>query len=174
MQRTTAVLAALLFCVVGPAYAVYSVGERGEWPKSWPGKLEPLRNQSRTLVGPVGLDRYYAIRFTKRAEFESAWPQLLKVKSKGAPVFLVRAPNFFLGDHGKAGVVVHCPPLGQADNPATPEAPIAGVTNPGERWMNTTYIELVVDDDIVNVKRIKLPKGVPIIDQRDQSKEKQQ
>jgi len=173
MQRTTAVLAALLLCAVGPAYALYSVSDRGEWPKRWPKEMEPLRKQSRTLVGPVAPQQHYAIRFTKREEFEAAWSHILKVKSKGAPVFLVRAPNFFLGEHCKAGVVVHCPPLGQSDNPATPEAPIAGVTNPRERWMNTTFIELVVDDDVVNVKRIALPKGAPVIDERDQSTEKQ-
>ena len=133
----------------------------------WPQELEPLRKQSRTLVGPMTDHRHYAIPFTKRQEFESAWPHLLKVKSKGAPVLLVRAPNFFLGQHIKAGVVVHCPPLGQADNPATPEAPINS-TNMRERWLYTTYIELVVDGDIVDLNRIPLPADTPIIDQRFQ------
>ena len=72
------------------------MSEKGTWPKSWPKELEPLRKQSRTLVGPEALNRHYAIRFTKREELESAWPHILKVKSKGAPVILVRGPNFFL------------------------------------------------------------------------------
>jgi len=172
MHRTTALLIALLLCVVGPAFAVYSVSDRGEWPKSWPSKLEPLRSQARSLVGPVAPQRHYAIRFTKREEFESAWPLILQVKSKGAPVVLRRAPNFYLGDKVVAGVVVHCPPVGQSNNPATPEAPIAGVTNTGERWMNTNYIDLVVDDDIINLKRLKLPKGTLLIDEREPSGEK--
>jgi len=92
----------------------------------------------------------------KRQEFESAWPQILKVKSKGAPVRLVRGPNFFLGAHSKAGVVVHCPPPGKAGNPAIPEAPI--------------YIELVVDADIVDLNRIPLPADTPIIDERFKEK----
>jgi hypothetical protein len=170
MHRTTALLAALLVCAIGPAFALYSVIDKGTWPTSWPRELEPFRKQARTLVGPVALNRHYAIFFTKQKEFESAWPHILKVKTNGAPIFLVRGPNFFLGDHGRAGVVVHCPPLGQADIPGTPEAPIAGVTNPRERWMNTTYIDLVVDDDIVNVKRIALPKGAEVIDERGKSK----
>jgi hypothetical protein len=32
--------------------------------------------------------------------------------------------------------------------------------------MNTTYIELVVDGDIVDLNRIPLPADTPIIDER--------
>ncbi len=166
MKRTIAWLAAIVFCAGGPAYALYSVSGKGEWPKTWPKELEPLRAQSRTLVGPMAPHRHYAIPFTNRAEFESAWPHILKAKSKGAPVLLVRGPNFFLGDNVKAGVVVHCPPHGQADNPATPEAPIPGATNVRERWLYTSYIELVFDGNIVDLNRIPLPADTPMIDER--------
>ena len=64
MKRTSALLAAIVFCVVGPVYAVYEVMDRGDWPKSWPKELEPLRKQSRTLEGPQARDRHYAMRFT--------------------------------------------------------------------------------------------------------------
>lgn len=144
MKRTAAVLAVIAFFAVGPAYADYSVSFTGNWPKSWPKELEPLRQQARTLVGPRVLYRHYAIPFTKREEFESAWPHLLKVNSKGAALRLVHGPNFFLGGH-IAGVVVHSPPLGQED---------------------PTYIELVVDGEVVDLNRIPLPADTPIIDQR--------
>jgi hypothetical protein len=167
MKRTTAFLAAITFCAVcSTAYALYSVSDKGEWPNNWPKELELLRKQSRTLERPLGAFQHHAIPFTKREEFESAWPHVLKVKSKGAPVILVRGPNFFLGENAKAGVVVHCPPLGQAANPPTPEVPIPGVTNVRERWMNTTYIDLVVDGQIVDLNRIPLPADTPIIDER--------
>jgi hypothetical protein len=137
--------AAIAFCELGPAYADYAVSFKGEWPKSWPNELESLRQQARTLVGPQVLYRKHAIPFTKREEFESAWPHFLKVNTKGAALRLVRAPNFFLGEHAKAGVVVHCPPLGQD---------------------GTTHLELVVDGDIVDLNRISLPADTPIIDVR--------
>src|SRR5262249_35891988 len=86
------------------AYGLYTVADTGLWPKSWPAELEPLRKQSRTLEGPVALDRHYAIRFATRAEFEAAWPHIVKVKRKGAPVYLKRGPNFFLGRDNNAGV----------------------------------------------------------------------
>jgi hypothetical protein len=110
--------------------------------------------------------RHYAIRFTKREEFESAWQHMLKVKTKGAPVFLLRGPNFFLGDNVKAGVVIHCPPLPKGNKPAQPEALIPGVTNERVRWMNTNFIDLVVDGEIVDLNRIALPADSPIFDER--------
>jgi hypothetical protein len=158
MKRRFAFLAAIAFGAVCSVYADYAVTGKGTWPKSWPKELEPLRKQSSTFVGPIRDHQHYAIPFTKREEFESAWPHLLKVKSKGAPVRLVRGPNFFLGAHVKAGVVVHCPPPGQADNLATPE---------------TTYLELVVDGNVVDLNRIPLPADTPIIDERFKDAKKQ-
>jgi hypothetical protein len=149
MKRTIAVLAAIAFCAVGPVYADYSVTDKGTWPKSWPKELEPLRKHASTFEGPLAAHQHYAIPFAKREELESAWPHILKVKSKGAPIRLVRRPNFFLGEHIKAGVVVHAPPADQPDDPA-----------------HKTYIELVVDGNIVDLNRIPLPADTPIIDER--------
>jgi hypothetical protein len=166
MKRATVFLTATALCALtSVASAMYSVWNEGNWPKTWPSELEPLRKQSRSYVGPMTDHRHYAIPFTKREEIESAWPHILKVKTKGAPVILVRGSNFFLGEGIKAGVVVHSPPLGQANNPATPEAPINS-TNVRERWLYTTYIELVVDGEIVDLNRIPLPADTPIIDER--------
>jgi hypothetical protein len=160
MKRSIAFFAAIAVTAVwSTAYAEYGVTDTGTWPKSWPAELEPLRKQSRTLEGPAAPNQHYAIRFTKREEFESAWPHILNVKSKGAAVILVRGPNFFLGKDNKAGVVVHCPPAGQADNPNTPGAP-----RPDR--LNSTYIELIVDGEIVDLNRIPLPADTPIIDER--------
>jgi Magnesium chelatase, subunit ChlI C-terminal len=55
----------------------------------------------------------------------------------------VREPIFFLTDNKKAGIIVHCPPLGKSEHPATPERPIPGDTSARERWMDTNFIELI-------------------------------
>ena len=171
MKRTIAFLAAIAFCAVCSAvYALYSVSDKGTWPESWPKELEPLRKQSRTSVGPMVLNRHYQIPFTKREEFESAWPHLLKVKSKGAPVILVRAPDARLGTRISAGVRIYSPPAQTGDR-VMPEAPLPGPgwedpTQVRERWMYTTFIELVVDGEIVDLNRIPLPADTPIIDER--------
>jgi hypothetical protein len=197
MKRILSLVAAVAICAMcSKALAIYLVIEHGTWPKSWPKQLESLRDQSRTLEGPHGPYLHFAIRFTDRDQFETAWPHILKVKTKGAPIVLVRGENFFLGKDSLPGLVVHSPPAGgaenrpaQADKPATgepaagepqikgaptvagegpikDEGPIEGVEDRRLRWMNTTYIELVVDGQIVDLNRIPLPKGTPIIDER--------
>jgi len=152
MKRTIPWLAVIILCLVGSASALYEVTDRGEWPKSWPEELEPLRKQAMTFEGPLAPGRYYAIRFTKPEEFESAWPHILKVKKKGAPLRLVRAPNFFLGENRKAGVVIHSPAGAQAEE--------------------TAALELVVDGEIVDLNHIPLPADTRIIDERFKDREK--
>jgi hypothetical protein len=134
------------------------VTDQGKWPKSWPAELEPLRKQARTFEGPKQPYLHYAIPFTKRDEFESAWPHLLKIKSKGAPIVLRRGPSFWLGDKATAGVCVHTPPAG--------EAPITDGKDAKGNWDKTIYIELIVDGEIIDLNRIPLPADTPIIDER--------
>jgi hypothetical protein len=164
MNWKRSALTLVAVCAVGSAaHALYDVVDEGTWPKTWPGELEPLRDQCRTSVGPLApyMNQHYAIRFTRREEFESAWPHILKVKSEGAPVFLVRSPSFSL-DENQTGVVVHSPPADQTESAAEP-IPVKDVT---QTRINTTYIELVVDGDVVDLNRIPLPSDTPIIDRR--------
>lgn len=166
MKKITNFLAAIALVAASSAvYALYSVADSGTWPESWPKQLEPLRKQSRTLVGPMVAQQHFEIPFTRRDEFEAAWPYLLKVKSKGAPIILVRGPKTDFFEIKPAGVLIHSPPVG-TDKRVCPEAAIPGVTNVRERWANTTYIELAVDGNIVDLNRIPLPPDTPIIDQR--------
>lgn len=151
--------------LVRPVGAIYSFIDEGQWPQSWPAELAPLRKQARTLEGPMGAYLHYAINCQNREEFEAAWPHLLKLKSERAPVFLVRGENFFLRDGGTAGVVVHCPPSDSAGNVRN-RRPIENVSNPRTHWMNATTIELVVDGDVVDLNRIRLPSDGPIVDER--------
>lgn len=157
MKRIIATLAAITLCAASSVYALYSVANEGLWPKDWPKELEPLRKQSRTLVGPELEYRHYAIPFTKREEFEAAWPHIVSVKTKGAPVVLRRGPSFWFGEKA-VGVCVHTPPEGQ-----TPNTDIKAVKG---NWEQTIYIELIVDGTITDLNRIPLPADTPIIDER--------
>lgn len=68
----------------------------GNWPDSWPRELEPLRSQSTTIDVAHGIqETLYEIPFSSRAEFEKAWPFILKLKSKGAPLVLDKAPSTY-------------------------------------------------------------------------------
>jgi hypothetical protein len=158
MKRTTPLIAAIAVCsMCSVVVAMYEVADKGTWPESWPKELEPLRKQARTYVGPMFSQPHYVIPFTKREEFESAWPHILSVKSKSAPVILLRGPSTFF--ECKAGVIIHCPPP-QNEGKAMPEEPLPG--DGSGRWMYTTYIELVVDGDIVDLNRLEFPDGVTV------------
>ena len=166
MRKTMALLTGIALCAMcSIAYALWGVANKGTWPESWPKELEPLRSQAQTYEGSSEQRKYvnYLIPFTKREQFEAAWPYLLKVTSKGAPIILVRGPKTdFLGIK-PAGVIIHSPP----DGTKQPEEPRADnwVKDLADRWW-TDCIELVVDGDIVDLNRIPLPPDTPIIDER--------
>jgi hypothetical protein len=157
MLTRQCIFVATLFFMSVIAYADYLVTGKGTWPREWPKELEPLRKQSQTLEGPKQPLLHYAIPFTNRAEFESAWPHILKVKSKGAPIVLRHGPSFWL-DGKSHGVCIHTPPVGQA--------PISDGKDAKGNWEQTIYIELIVDGEIVNLNRIQLPADTPMIDER--------
>lgn len=165
MARISAfVLGAVVLCFVCSVSADYSVWEQGVWPETWPDELELLRQQATTYEGPLRLDHHYMIPFAKREAFESAWPHLLKVKSEGAPIILVRGPKTDFFKVEPAGVLIHRPE--QTQGSARPEKPIAGHRQVRAKWMNTTFIELVVDGEIVDLNRIALSPDTPIVDER--------
>jgi hypothetical protein len=103
MKARMLMTAAIVLCAATAAHAIYGVSNEGAWPEDWPKELEPLRKQARTLIGPEVMNRHYAIPFGDRDAFEAAWPHVLSVKSKRAPIFLSKGPNFFLGDDAGAG-----------------------------------------------------------------------
>ena len=165
MKGTIAFLAAIAFFAACSVYAEHLVSFQGRWPESWPKELEPLRKQAQTFEGPMDADRRYLIPFTKREDFESAWPHLLRVKSKGAPMILVSGPKTDFFEVKPAGVLIKCPPA-RTDKHARPEIPRPGQMDVRTTWNNTTYIELVVDGQIVDLNRIPLPADTPIVDER--------
>lgn len=164
-SRFLLIPALMLVMTGGNAVGLWSVSPTGAWPGTWPKELEPLRKQASTIQGGLLELPIHRIAFASRQEFEAAWPHLLKVKTKGAPIVLVSSPNVHWHfKETRAGVLIHCPPGGL--EPKVPAEPIPHVDSIAERWLNTTYIELVVDGAIVDLNRIELPSDTPIIDQR--------
>lgn len=157
-RQVIAIQAAIVLLLARALCADYGVQDRGTWPDSWPQELAALREHSRTLEGPMRPSLHYAITFNKRDQFETAWPHLLKVKTKRAPIVLRRGPSFWLGKEQKAGVCVHTPPEGQA--------PLADGKDANGNWEKTVFIELIVDGETVDLNRIPLPPDTPIIDER--------
>ena len=170
MKFSTIVLVLISCCTASSAFAIYSVTNKGIWPQSWPKELEPLRDQARSLRGSQVDLTFYEISFKSRKEFEEAWPHLLKIKTKGAPIFLLSAPNQRLGTELKAGVRIQTPPPLTKQSGQRP-IPIPGKRSTRQAWIYGTFIELIVDGDIVDLNRIQLPKETPIIDERFENKE---
>lgn len=142
MSRNARLLAAIAITAVAlPALAIWHFSAEGQWPKTWPAELEQLRKQSRSLNGGIANLTFHEIPFTKREDFEAAWPSLLEVRHKDKPITLFRSPHEFLGKM-KAGVRIWDPPY------------------------ETRNIWLVVDGNIVDLNRIPLPADTKIIDRR--------
>jgi hypothetical protein len=166
MKRTAAFMAAItLWVLCSAAHADYVVWDKGTWPQSWPKELEPLRKQSQTLQGSQLNLVFYEIPFTNREDFESAWPHILKIKSKGAPIVLLKSPDNWLGDGIKAGVRIKAPPPEAVKRvmPDAPEDSTKAIELP--EWARTE-IQLIVDGDIVDLNRIPLPDNTLFMDRR--------
>ena len=170
MKRIIASLFIAIISIVlcTKVYALFVVTNEGLWPENWPKELEPLRKQSRTKEGPKLPQRQYEIPFAQREEFEGAWPHLLKVKTPSCPLIVLKGPIDLGGKLMKAGVCVHTPPV--SDQSIAPDK--ADAAKPHGRWRTTaTYIQLIVDGQIVDLNRIQLPADTPIIDERFSSKD---
>ena len=156
-KRIRSIIGILIFTAVSCLQADYAVTSKGAWPADWPKALEPLRKDAQTYEGPMLPSLHHAISFDDREKFESVWPVILKLKSKGAPIILKRGPSFWFDKTHMLGVCIHTPPEKQL--------PIDG-DKAANRLDRTNYIELIVDGEIIDLNRILIPSDTPIIDQR--------
>jgi len=154
IRALTLVLAAFItVTITSPAQAISFGKPGGDWPKSWPKELEPYRKTAWTWEHGFGGISYH-IHFEKAEEFEAAWPHIVSLKSKGAPLTLVKGPyvRVRLKEDTKgrpAGVIIRPPFDKNADGA-----------------LATTRIVLVVDGDIIDLNRFRLPPDTPIVDER--------
>ena len=85
--------------------ALVGIFDEGRWPDSWPKELEPYRVQAKTIqVMTLSQSTTYEIFFKERENFEKAWPHILSLKSKGAPLILENAPSDYCGSTLQSGV----------------------------------------------------------------------
>lgn len=79
-------LAIALFISAHPARGLVTRVNEGVWPRTWPEALEPLRDQSTTIL--TGFEKIYEIPFKDREQFEAVLPALLSVTSDKIPLRL--------------------------------------------------------------------------------------
>lgn len=96
-------------------FALVFIDDQGRWPNTWPKELERYRDQAQSLGVAHGIQEIvHEIRFHDRDDFERAWPYILKVKSKGAPITLEPTTSTYgvSGSTVEVGVRIICPSLG--------------------------------------------------------------
>ena len=109
----------IILLIATSSFGLMVMSEGGSWPRNWPASLEPFRTRAATGHFMAGSQAtYYYIEFETRNEFESVWPSLLKLKSKGAPLTLHTVdpystdPNDKRVLYTKPQVVIVCPASG--------------------------------------------------------------
>lgn len=127
MQSKYYIGAIIIGCVLTSALCLAYVGIRSEgmWPDTWPKELDPLRKQAQTVDVMHGIqENVYVIPFRKQANFEKAWPHILKIKSKGAPLILEKSPFMYnvSGSECASGIMILAPSLGIIGGPYSPRA----------------------------------------------------
>lgn len=188
-------LTVVVMLCAATSLALMIVAEYGKWPDTWPEELEAYRKQAKTYEFMSGTTQTaYQIPFRRRKDFEKAWPSIVSLKSKRAPLILEKSPYkpFKL----TAGVRILSPPTdllcGSPDGkyvspgPPWPESIESAsgelpeyVRVEGGKWVPADAdlakglqvrarqdIVLVCDGDIVDLNRIPLPPNTPIIDRR--------
>jgi len=111
-KHPTVVSTLLVALLSGASIAAVMVSDKGLWPDSWPKELQPYRSQARTHGVAHGIsENVHEISFTKREEFEKAWPHILKLKTKGAPLIIEASPSTYgvSGSTARTGVRILCP-----------------------------------------------------------------
>lgn len=96
MQKKTifSLLAIIIALGASVSYALVEFSKEGIWHDTWPKELEKLRKQSRSYGGFTCIEeKWHEITFQKREEFEQAWPHILKLKTKGAPLIIESVNN---------------------------------------------------------------------------------
>ena len=108
------------------AYGVSSRG--GNWPDNWPRELEPFRERAESVIyGVTVWTQYYIIEFSAREEFETLWPTVLRLKSKGAPIQLrtpatpKTTPNDRRIVYDKPQLWIICPPQDEGKYELSPD-----------------------------------------------------
>ena len=173
--------------------ALVTSSERGAWPDTWPRELEKLRRDGRTYsYSSLTEECAHEVFFESREAFENAWPQLLKVKSEGAPLILesLQNSNLYPRPTQPAVRVLAPSPPGRGFTDAERNRPFPWpdtIKHPDGTWPEYVVhyeggwvpsgkaamrfrarrdLVLIVDGEIIDLNRISLPPETPIVDRR--------
>jgi hypothetical protein len=94
VKRNISISLIAVFITASLTFASVITWRKGKWPGPWPKQLKEY--QQKAVVIDVAEDiqeTVFEISFEKREEFEKAWPEILELKTKGAPLILEKSPS---------------------------------------------------------------------------------
>ena len=117
MQKKSvlALFVVMIVLAASVSFALIFTSDEGTWPDTWPKELEQFRKQSKSYNLSSGTEEeWHEILFQKRENFEAAWPHILKLKTKGAPLIIESTQTSHgvldpIIQVGKPGVRILCP-----------------------------------------------------------------
>ena len=84
----------IIILMTSLTFASVITWRKGKWPGPWPKQLKEYRQQALVVeVTEEIQETVFELEFKKREEFEKAWPELVSLKSKGAPLILEKNPS---------------------------------------------------------------------------------
>ncbi|MCH8216816.1 MAG: hypothetical protein IH892_08595 [Planctomycetes bacterium] len=114
-KSVIALSAVIIVLAASVSFSLISIDYEGTWPDTWPTELEQFRKQSKSYHLSSGTEEeWHEILFHTREEFERAWPHIVKLKTKGAPLIIESTQTAHGVFHrttpiGKPGVRIRCP-----------------------------------------------------------------
>jgi hypothetical protein len=156
---------ALIAASFGLAHADYVAMEEGKWPEHWPMQFDAFRKQARTLEGGELNAVFYELPLTKREDFESLWPHVLKTRGERVPLVLLRSPDSTFGKKVAAGIRIKCRPR-QMEGKVAVSTKGAATKSQQLPDSDILEIQLINDGTIVDLNRIPLPPDSRIADRR--------
>ncbi len=94
LKRNISISLIAVFITASLTFASVITWRKGKWPGPWPKQLKEYRQQAVVIdVAEDIQETVFEISFEKREEFEKAWPEILELKTKGAPLILEKSPS---------------------------------------------------------------------------------
>ena len=96
LKRNISISLIAVFITASLTFASVITWRKGKWPGPWPKQLKEYQQQAVVIdVAEDIQETVFEISFEKRGEFEKAWPEILELKTKGAPLILEKSPSTY-------------------------------------------------------------------------------
>jgi hypothetical protein len=94
LRKKSLIVIISVFITASLTLASVITWRKGKWPGPWPKQLKEYQQQAMVIeIAEDIQETVFEISFEKRDEFEKAWPEILELKTRGAPLILEKGPS---------------------------------------------------------------------------------